>query len=98
MSAGLLRSNWRQIRAKLTETIDCFEEEDLDYSHAAGHWTVRERILHIAHEEMIEVVYGTMRAVSEFPEAYNAADYQTMEAVKKVLADVHDQTVGYLQT
>lgn len=96
MGVNLLLSNWERIRTKLIETIECFEEEDLDYSPAENQWTVREIMLHIAHEEMIEVVYGTVQKIKEWPQEYPPHDYQNIESIKAVLDEVHSQSVDYL--
>ena len=98
MSVEMVRSNWRRIRSKLLETIDCFHDDDLEFSPAPGLWTVRELMLHIAHEEEIEVNYGIAQDVPDFPSEFNPADYKTIDSVKAVLNEVHERTLAYLQT
>jgi hypothetical protein len=48
MTLKIFLSSWERIRAKLVETIDCFEDQDLSFSPHSGLWTVRELMLHIA--------------------------------------------------
>lgn len=98
MTLELLISNWERIRSKLLETTDCFQEQDLSFSPVEGLWTVRELLLHIAHEEMGEVRYGIIQDLEEWPPEYRPGEYETIEAVKGLLSDVHAQTLVYLAT
>lgn len=98
MTVSLLISNWTRIRSKLVETIDCFDEQDLDFRPADGHWTVRELMLHIAEEEKGEVSYGVIQELGEWPGSYDPADYPTIASIKALLSDVHSRTQAYLQT
>ena len=98
MSVEIVLSNWQRIRSKLLETIECFHDEDLPFTPVEGHWTVRELMLHIAHEEMIEVVYGTIQETREFPAEFQTEEYLTVESIVVLLTEVHAQTVDYLNS
>ena len=98
MSVEIVLSNWHRIRSKLLETIECFHDEDLVFTPAEGHWTVRELMLHIAHEEMIEVVYGTVQQLQVWPPEYTTEDFETIESIKILLTEVHAQTLDYLRS
>jgi uncharacterized damage-inducible protein DinB len=97
MTLGILLSNWDRARSKLIETIDCFEEQDLAFRPFVDSWTVRELMIHIAHEEMGEVGYGIIQELPEWPEDYNPSDYETLESIKALLADVRLRTMEYLE-
>jgi uncharacterized damage-inducible protein DinB len=98
MSVEIVLSNWHRLRSKLLETIECFHDEDLAFTPAEGHWTVRELMLHIAHEEMIEVVYGTKQETREWPTEFQPEDYVKIESIIMLLMEVHVQTVDYLRS
>lgn len=98
MTLRLILSNWERIRTKLVETVDCFEEQDLSFSPQKELWTVRELMIHIAHEEMGEVGYGMMQELQEWPPDFNPGDYETIDSIKELLSEVHAHTLDYLGT
>lgn len=98
MSLKSLYSNWERIRDKLLETVDCFEDRELSFRPFDGSWTVRELMIHIAHEEMGEISYGIIQELSEWPSDYIPKEYETIESIKSLLSDVHSRTLDYLST
>ncbi|MGB3715483.1 MAG: DinB family protein [Candidatus Promineifilaceae bacterium] len=98
MTLRIILSNWDRIRTKLVETIDCFEEQDLSFHPRSGLWTVRELMIHIAHEEMGEVGFGIIQELQEWPPDYDPSDYETIDSIKRLLSAVHAHTLDYLET
>lgn len=96
MAHSLILRNWKRIRTKLLQTVDCFEEQDLAFHPRSGMWTVRELMIHIAHEEMGEVGYGIIRKLEEWPPDYDPSDYETINSIKGLLSEVHARTLDYL--
>jgi uncharacterized damage-inducible protein DinB len=97
MSADYLRSHWSDVRSKLIETIDKFSDADLDFQPFAGAYSVRQSMLHIAHEELGEVQHGITRALAAWPDDFGVDSYVTVSAVKGKLDEVHSQTLTLLQ-
>lgn len=98
MSLTKIDQFWTQIRKSLIETIDKFAYEDLSFVPVEDGYSVRQIILHIAHEEYGEIQYGLAQVIDEFPPEYPEDDYQTVESMKALLASVHNQTSSYLET
>ena len=98
MSLVKIDQFWFQIRKSLIETIDKFADGDLSFIPVEGGYSVRQIILHIAHEEYGEIQYGLARTIDEFPPEYPEGEYQTIESMKALLASVHNQTSRYLDT
>lgn len=98
MSVEIVLSNWHRIRSKLLDTIECLFDEDLAFIPAEGHWSVRQLLLHIAHEEKIEIIYGTKQETREWPTEFQPEDYVTIESIVVLLTEVHGQTVDYLRS
>ena len=67
----LIVSKWEQVRAGLLTTIEKFSDEDLSYRPFPSAYSVGELMLHIAHEEDIEVRYGVTRELTELPPPYD---------------------------
>jgi uncharacterized damage-inducible protein DinB len=100
MSEGLrdlLLSRWQQARDGLLDTARKFSDAELTYRPASGLYSVAETLLHVAHEEAIEVHYGITGAVPGVPPAYDASQYATVASVLEVLGEMHGLTVEYLQ-
>ena len=97
MDGSHMIEHWQGVRAGLIETIDKFGEDNLDYQPFHGSWTVRQMILHIAHEESIEVSYGIAGEVKEVPKVFPPEDYPTLEAIKSLLEEVHSKAENYLE-
>jgi uncharacterized damage-inducible protein DinB len=91
-----LLKTWQGIREGLFQVLDSFTLEDLDYRPFPDSYSVREIVLHIAQEEYGEVQYGLTRQLQEFPPAFESDDYPTIDSLKSLLRDVHDQTLSYL--
>jgi uncharacterized damage-inducible protein DinB len=92
----LLLSKWEQVRAGLQETIDKFAAGDLGYRPFPNGYSVAELMLHIAHEEDIEVGYGLAGRLDSVPPAYESAAYPSIEAIGEALAASHGLTLAYL--
>lgn len=98
MTINILLSEWGRIRAKLMETIDNLQEEDLAFRPFEGSWTVRELLVHIAHEEMGEFRYGILQELDQWPAAYAVEEYTSISSIKGLLEQVHKPVVAYLKT
>jgi uncharacterized damage-inducible protein DinB len=96
MLSELLQSRWEEVRAGLLDTIDMFRDDELAYRASANAYSVAETMLHIAHEEDIEVRYGLLRQFAELPPAYDATTQTTRESIKQILDATHSQTLAYL--
>jgi uncharacterized damage-inducible protein DinB len=98
MKVAKLTQFWSQIRGGLLETVDKFNDDDLNYVPFESGYSVGQIILHIAHEEHGEIQYGLTRKLGEFPAPFREAEYQTIDSLKGLLAWVHSETGLYLQT
>jgi uncharacterized damage-inducible protein DinB len=97
MLAGLTLNKWVQVREGLAATIDKFSDQELSFRTPDGR-TVAEIMLHIAHEEAIEVSYAVTRELEALPDGYNTKDYSTKASIVAVLTGVHEPTLVYLRT
>lgn len=97
MSVNFILEHWKNVRAGLLETIDKFEQSELDFQPFVGGWSVHQIILHIAQEENGEFNYGIRQVLKDFPAEYNPAMFPTLEAAKSLLKSIHDPTIEYLQ-
>jgi uncharacterized damage-inducible protein DinB len=97
MDLDYMISHWANVRTALLETIDKFSDEELDFRPYPTAWTVRQLMLHIAHEEHGEFDYGILQTLEAFPEEYNVLDYRSVEAIKALLEATHAETLGYLE-
>jgi uncharacterized damage-inducible protein DinB len=90
-------SRWEQARDGLLDTARKFSDAELKYRPASGLYTVGETLLHVAHEEAIEVHYGITGAVPGVPPVYDASQFASVASILEVLTEVHGLTVDYLQ-
>lgn len=97
MLSALILSKWTQVRSDLATTIEKFAGEELAYRPFAGAYSAAELMLHIAHEEAIEVWYAVVEAIGELPAPYDAVQFSTRESILAVLRDTHQPTVEYLR-
>jgi uncharacterized damage-inducible protein DinB len=97
VNVNFFLEHWKSVRAGLLETIDKFDQTELDFKPYVGSWSVRQLILHIAQEENGEFNYGIRQVIKEFPSEYNPELYPTVEVIKSLLTSVHIQTIEYLQ-
>lgn len=89
MKASELIRLWDRVRQGLKDTIEGFEEQDLDFHPFENGLSVRQIMLHIAQEELGEVQYGMTRALQAFPPEFPEASYPNLAAVKDLLYAVH---------
>jgi uncharacterized damage-inducible protein DinB len=95
--ADLTLNKWVQVRDGLTATIDKFSDQELAFRTPDGR-TVAEMMLHIAHEEAIEVSYAVTRELEALPDAYSVQDYTTKASIVAILSGVHESTLVFLRT
>lgn len=93
-----LLSHWQNVRTGLIETIDKFREAELDFKPYPSGWTVRQLMLHIAHEENGEFNLGIVQTIEEFPAGYATQEYPSLESIKRLLESVHSEPLKYLHT
>jgi uncharacterized damage-inducible protein DinB len=98
MSIAKLSYYWKRVREDLLATIDKFDDQDLSFVPYEGAWSVGELMLHIAHEEEIEILHGIMRELKDWPSEHRREDYATVEAIKSLLTQVHIRTEAYLSS
>ena len=97
MDVEYLLRRWQAVRAGLLETIDKFQERELDFTPYPDSRSVRHMMLHIAHEEYGEFAYGIAQTLNDFPPEYDSQDYPTKGQVKALLETVRAQALDYLQ-
>jgi uncharacterized damage-inducible protein DinB len=90
--------HWENVRAGLLQTIDKFLDADLDFKPYPTGWSVRQIMLHIAHEEYGEFNYGILQTLDSFPPEYNLRDYPTIASIRALLEAVHAPVLDYLKT
>jgi len=98
VDVAYLIAHWEQVRTGLIETVSKFRDEELDWKPFEASRTVREMMLHIAHEERIEFGYGISQEISEFPPEYDADAYPTVSSIQAALELVHERTRRHLAT
>lgn len=98
MRASKLLQHWDRVRSSLVETIDKFGDAELDFAPFDGGYTVRQLILHIAHEEHLEIQHGITRELDGFPPEYPATSYPTLADAKALLSQVHERTSRLLES
>ena len=98
MDKAYLLAHWQAVRAGLYQTIDAFQDEELVFRPFPSSWTVRELMLHIAHEEDGELRYGVLQDLKEFPAAYAPGAYPTIASIKETLDRVHAETMRFLES
>jgi len=98
VTADRLRSHWADVRSKLMETIEKFGDTDLEFEAFAGAYSVRQLMLHIAHEELGEVQHGITYALTAWPDDFAVDKYVTIAAIKRKLDEVHSQTLAFLRS
>ena len=96
MKLSQLFSHWAQIRRELLDTIDKFDDADLQFVPFEGAWPAGQVMLHIADAERGWFDYVVRRQVPEWPPDLLLADHPTVDAIKAVLVDVHLCTEAYL--
>jgi uncharacterized damage-inducible protein DinB len=91
-------SHWNQIHADTLAVIDKFSQDELTYTAYEGGMSVGRIALHIADAEegWFRLVATNGRAA--WPSDYTLANYPTKGAIQSLLADVHNQTMAYLDT
>ena len=96
MDSRYLLTRWRNVRTGLLDTIAKFRDEELDFRPYATAWSVRQLVLHVAHEERGEFAYGIVQTLAEFPPEYDTQAYSTLATINSLLDSVHAQTLSFL--
>ena len=96
MDLDYLTARWRNVRAGLLATIAKFRDEELDFKPYAAAWSVRQLMLHIAHEEHGEFAYGIVQSLGEFPPEYDTRAFPTRAVINRLLDSVHAETLEFL--
>jgi len=89
--------HWEHIRQGTLATLDLFDEAELGFAPVPAGYSVREIALHIAHEEMIEILYGLARLLPDLPAPFRAGDFRSKKSIVDQLAGVHAQSLHYLR-
>lgn len=90
--------HWDEVRANLFRALDLLKDDQLDFVPREGLWSLGKVARHIANAEEGWFRYVIAREHDQWPTAYPAADYPTVESVKTLLSDVHARTLAYLDT
>lgn len=89
--------HWDEVRRELIRALDMLTDNQLNFVPREGLRSLGDIVRHIADAEEGWFRYELTRAYDEWP-GYTAADYPTVESVKKLLSDVHARTDAYLET
>ena len=103
LGGGILRvidlfSHWVQIRNDLIDSIDHFDDDDLDYVLFPNSWSVGEIILHIASagEGWFQHVVG--QETDQWPADFKFKDHPSKDKIKGKLVEVHNRTIEFMST
>lgn len=98
MNARELFGHWDIVREDLLRGLERFAEEDLDFRPAPAYdRTVADIALHIARAEDGWFQYVVRREYDGWP-AYSRDEYPTWESITKLLTEVHERTLAWLET
>ncbi|UCD98272.1 MAG: DinB family protein [Chloroflexota bacterium] len=89
-------SHWSIIRRGLISLIDKFNDEKLDYVPFPSAWSAREIVLHIANAEEGWFKFAVMHEMNQWPDEYQTEDFLSVQSIKDILVEVHQQTEIYL--
>jgi len=95
MMRDLLLKKWAQVRTGLLDTIAKFEDAELGYRPFDKAYSAGELMLHVAHEENIEMRYAPLPQFAKLPPAYVATSYADKASIVAVLTAPHAATVSY---
>ncbi|HZQ05094.1 MAG TPA: DinB family protein [Anaerolineae bacterium] len=98
MKPNELLEHSRSVRGELLTTARKFSDRELGYCPFPNRHSVGQLLLHIAHEEEIEVRYGITREWSEVPPEFSTKEYATLGAIERVLTETHARTKVFLST
>jgi uncharacterized damage-inducible protein DinB len=91
-----LKNQWRQVRDGLLATLAKLNDGELAYVPYPGAWNTGALLRHVAYEELVEVHYGLMHRLPEFPGEIRPEDFPTLASIGALLGDVHAVTEAYL--
>jgi len=97
MNAAEQFAHWRPVRRDLLRALDVLGDEQLTFVPREGLWSLGEVACHIAGVEEGWYRYVITGGLPAWPN-YRVKDYSTVEAVKRLLTEVHDRTQAYLET
>jgi uncharacterized damage-inducible protein DinB len=90
--------HWEQVHAALLTTMRKFSDDELLFAPFPNAYSAAQLMLHIAHEEEIEIHYGITREWSEAPPPFSVQQYPRVEAIILVLNETRAHTEYYLST
>ena len=97
MVRDLLLEKWAQVRTGLLDTIAKFADGELSFRPFDKAYSAGELMVHVAHEEDIEVRYALLREFEELPPAYAATSHADKASIVAVLTASHAHTIAYLE-
>jgi uncharacterized damage-inducible protein DinB len=97
MNAWEQFKHWKSVRRDLWAALDMLDDEQLEFSPREGLRTLRDVACHIGNAEEGWFNYVVHRKMDEWPR-YDPVNYPTMEAIKRYVDDVHQETIEYLQS
>jgi uncharacterized damage-inducible protein DinB len=92
-----LLAHLAQVREGLLETIAKFADADLAYVPFEGAYSVAQLMLHVGHEEAIELHWGLMRVLPEMPQAPDPSQYASVASIVEALGAVRARTLPHLE-
>ena len=93
-----LFSHWNQVRDDLLNTIEQFDDDELDYVPFPNSWSVGEILLHIANAEEGWFQFVVRREYDQWPAEFRLKDHPGKDKIKLKLLDVHDRTMELLKS
>jgi uncharacterized damage-inducible protein DinB len=93
-----LIEHWRDVRGALYQTVLKYSDGELRFAPFPNMYTAGELMLHIAHEEEIEVRFGITREWTTVPPPFTLVAYPSRAAVERLLVETHARTEVFLKT
>jgi hypothetical protein len=76
----LLLAKWAQVRTDMVSTMEKFSDDELNYRPAEASYSAGELMLHVAHEEAIEILWGLAQRYREMPPVLDATQHRTVDS------------------
>jgi len=92
-----LLSHYGSVREGLLQVIAKFTDVDLSYQPFDGAYSVGQLMLHVAHEEEIELHWGLLRLLPEMPPAPEPSQHGSMGAIVEGLGAVRAKTLAQVE-
>lgn len=98
MKPSTIFSHWKRIREGLIETVDKFDQSQLDFTPFDGSYSAARIMLHIADAEEGWFQYVIGKKYEQWPSHFTVENYPTLADIKSVLEQVHRETEDFLDS